>query len=43
MSRRFANLPLDEANRQLSAQGLFAKAGETSTVDATVIEAKQSR
>jgi transposase, IS5 family len=34
---------LCEVNRQLSQQGLFVKAGETSIVDATVIEAKQSR
>jgi IS5 family transposase len=34
---------LAEVNRQLSAQGLFIKTGEISIVDATVIEAKQSR
>lgn len=34
---------LNEVNRQLSAQGLFVKAGEISIVDAAVIEAKQSR
>jgi IS5 family transposase len=34
---------LGEVNRQLSAQGLFAKTGGISIVDATVIEAKQSR
>jgi len=34
---------LSEVNRQLSAQGLFIKTGEISIVDATVIEAKQSR
>jgi transposase, IS5 family len=34
---------LSEVNRQLSAQGLYIKAGEVSIVDATVIEAKQSR
>jgi IS5 family transposase len=32
-----------EVNRQLSAKGLYIKAGEVSIVDATVIEAKQSR
>jgi IS5 family transposase len=34
---------LAEVNRQLSAKGLYIKAGEVSIVDATVIEAKQSR
>ena len=34
---------LSEVNRQLSAKGLYIKAGEVSIVDATVIEAKQSR
>ena len=34
---------LGEINRQLSDQGLYIKAGEVSIVDATVIEAKQSR
>lgn len=34
---------LSEVNRQLSARGLYIKAGEVSIVDATVIEAKQSR
>jgi transposase, IS5 family len=32
-----------EVNRQLSAKGLYIKAGEVSIVDATAIEAKQSR
>ena len=32
-----------EVNRQLSAKGLYIKTGEVSIVDATVIEAKQSR
>ena len=32
-----------EVNQQLSAKGLYIKAGEVSIVDATVIEAKQSR
>jgi transposase, IS5 family len=32
-----------EVNRQLSAKGLYIKAGEAVIVDATVIEAKQSR
>jgi len=32
-----------EVNRQLSAKGLYIKAGEVSIVDATVIEARQSR
>ncbi|MBM4208414.1 MAG: IS5 family transposase [Gammaproteobacteria bacterium] len=32
-----------EVNRQLSAKGLYIKAAEVSIVDATVIEAKQSR
>ena len=31
---------LSEVNRQLSAKGLYIKAGEVSIVDATVIEAK---
>lgn len=34
---------LSEVNQQLSAKGLYIKAGEVSIVDATVIEAKQSR
>ncbi len=34
---------LSGANQQLSAKGLYIKAGEVSIVDATVIEAKQSR
>jgi transposase, IS5 family len=34
---------LAEVNRQLSAKGLYVKTGEVSIVDATVIEAKQSR
>ncbi len=34
---------LSEANQQLSAKGLYTKTGEVSIVDATVIEAKQSR
>jgi IS5 family transposase len=34
---------LGEVNRQLSGKGLYIKAGEVSIVDATVIEAKQSR
>lgn len=34
---------LAEVNRQLSAKGLYIKAGEVSIVDATVIEARQSR
>lgn len=34
---------LAEVNRQLSAKGLYIKAGEAVIVDATVIEAKQSR
>ena len=32
-----------EVNQQLSAKGLYIKTGEVSIVDATVIEAKQSR
>jgi transposase, IS5 family len=32
-----------EVNRQLSAKGLCIKTGEAVIVDATVIEAKQSR
>lgn len=34
---------LSGVNRQLSAKGLYIKTGEVSIVDATVIEAKQSR
>jgi transposase, IS5 family len=34
---------LSEVNQQLSAKGLYIKTGEVSIVDATVIEAKQSR
>jgi transposase, IS5 family len=34
---------LAEVNQQLSAKGLYIKTGEVSIVDATVIEAKQSR
>lgn len=34
---------LSEVNRQLSVKGLYIKTGEVSIVDATVIEAKQSR
>ena len=34
---------LGEVNRQLSAKGLYIKTGEVGIVDATVIEAKQSR
>ena len=34
---------LSEVNQQLSSKGLYIKAGEVSIVDATVIEAKQSR
>jgi IS5 family transposase len=34
---------LAEVNQQLSAKGLYSKTGEISIVDATVIEAKQSR
>jgi transposase, IS5 family len=34
---------LAEVNRQLSVKGLYIKTGEVSIVDATVIEAKQSR
>ncbi|MBS3963229.1 MAG: IS5 family transposase [Methylomonas sp.] len=34
---------LAEVNRHLSAKGLYIQAGEVSIVDATVIEAKQSR
>ena len=34
---------LAEVNRQLSDKGLYIKTGEVSIVDATVIEAKQSR
>lgn len=34
---------LGEVNRQLSDKGLYIKAGEVSIIDATVIEAKQSR
>jgi IS5 family transposase len=39
----FLDALLSEVNRQLSAKGLYIKAGEVSIVDATVIEAKQSR
>jgi len=34
---------LSEVNQQLSAKGLYIKTGEVSIVEATVIEAKQSR
>ena len=34
---------LAEVNQQLSAKGFYIKTGEVSIVDATVIEAKQSR
>ena len=34
---------LSEVNQQLSAKGLYIKTGEAGIVDATVIEAKQSR
>ena len=34
---------LEEINQQLSEQGLYIKSGEVSIVDASVIEAKQSR
>ncbi len=34
---------LAEVNQQLSAKGLYIKTGEASIVDATVIEARQSR
>lgn len=34
---------LSEVNQQLSAKGLYIKTGEVSIIDATVIEAKQSR
>jgi len=34
---------LNEINVQLSNQGLFVRSGEVSIIDASVIEAKQSR
>ena len=34
---------LSEINQQLCEQGLYIKSGEVSIVDASVIEAKQSR
>jgi IS5 family transposase len=42
LTRQLLDALLAEVNRQLSAKGLYIKAGEVSIVDATVIEAKQS-